>query len=240
MRDDVVARQPDAGEWHVGSPCRFDIDGREQDRQAAATLEHAVEHRVLRLVVLLGVPAEAVHRPQHVRDGERLRAGRARRVVVQGIGDLRPRLSSVASARAASTGQTRRRARARAGPAARRLTPPGPRIVATASSQYFPASPSARRDVDCRTRARGKRPGAPASNVVRPTAKAVGRLRFVSSAGAVPAKWCLLSNRSLTRCRAPLVAEAARNCHGCDAGRVRVPRGCSRSRSQRLPLRSTI
>ena len=78
MRDDVVAGQPDAGEQDIGSPCRFDIDGREQDRQAAATLEHAVQHRVLRPVVLLGVPAEAMHRPQHVRDGERLCAGRAR------------------------------------------------------------------------------------------------------------------------------------------------------------------
>ena len=87
VRDDVVARQPDAGEWHVGPPRCLDVDGRQQDRQAASALEHAVEHRVLRPVVLLGVPGEAVQRAQDVRDGEGLGLRRARGVL-QDAGDL--------------------------------------------------------------------------------------------------------------------------------------------------------
>src|SRR3954452_11372660 len=85
--DDVVAGQPDAGEGHAGPPRRLDIDGRHQDRQAAPALQHAVEHRVLRPVILLGVAGGAVQHGQHMRDGERLRLGCAGRAA-QDPGDL--------------------------------------------------------------------------------------------------------------------------------------------------------
>ena len=51
---------------YPGAPRHLDIDRREEDREAPATLEHQVEHRVPRVVVVVAVAEEAVAATEEV------------------------------------------------------------------------------------------------------------------------------------------------------------------------------
>ena len=56
----VVAREPHSTELDPSPPSRFDVHDREEDRQAGPPREHPVEHRIVRIVVVLPVADEPV------------------------------------------------------------------------------------------------------------------------------------------------------------------------------------
>ena len=64
VRNDEVAGKPDTRDRDVRTAGDLDVDHRQQDRQAAAPGEDHVEHRVVRIVVVLSITAEAVSFPQ--------------------------------------------------------------------------------------------------------------------------------------------------------------------------------
>ena len=70
VRDDEVAGEPEAVQRDAAAPRDLLVDDGEQDRQAEPALEHQVEHRVVRVVVVGLVPGEAVTAPDQ--GGERV------------------------------------------------------------------------------------------------------------------------------------------------------------------------
>ena len=76
VADDVVTRKPDPGERDACSAPGLDVDDREQNREAAPAGEHEIEHRVVRVVVLVAISVEAVLETEDAPAGIRVLVGR--------------------------------------------------------------------------------------------------------------------------------------------------------------------
>jgi hypothetical protein len=86
VADDVVARQPHARQPDIRPARHLDVDHGEQDRQAAAALEHEIEHGVVGVVVLIEVAHEPVVAVEHLSQRFELVA----RLLTRLAGELRP------------------------------------------------------------------------------------------------------------------------------------------------------
>ena len=105
--DHEVAGEPDADELDARPPGHRQPQHRQQDRQAAAALEHDVEERVARRVVVLAVAGEAVALDQHLAQRRGL-APRRRRPAAATLGRTSAASSSMRRVTApSSTGPSR-------------------------------------------------------------------------------------------------------------------------------------
>ena len=62
---DIVPRQPNAANGDADPPPDLDPEHAKQDRQATLALKHQIQHRIVRVVVILNVAEEALASPQH-------------------------------------------------------------------------------------------------------------------------------------------------------------------------------
>ena len=70
MSHDEMARQSDAGQWNASAASNLDVDDRQEDRQAASSRKHDVEHRVVGIVVALAITGEPVLAAEQLTAGE--------------------------------------------------------------------------------------------------------------------------------------------------------------------------
>jgi hypothetical protein len=92
MADDEVPGQTNADQRDIGAASDFDVDDRQEDRKAASSREHDVEHRVVGIVISLTVAREPMLTAEQLTAGDRQflrapvrRAGGAREILAENV-----------------------------------------------------------------------------------------------------------------------------------------------------------